>query len=81
MKFTPFLFSLGCELVTLAGAGHTLDMNDEEITILGNLLFNSTVPSIFTLEKTAIIREVTKNIFKNLKLKTHETSVRINEVR
>ena len=39
MKFTPFLFSLGCELVTLSGAGHTLDMTDEEITILGNLLF------------------------------------------
>lgn len=39
MKFTPFLFSLGCELVTLSGAEHTLDMTDGECAAFGKLLF------------------------------------------
>jgi hypothetical protein len=39
MKFTPFLFSLGCEMVTLSGAEHTLDMTDGECAAFGKLLF------------------------------------------
>ena len=39
MKFTPFLFSLGCELVTLAGAEHCLAMTDAECALFGKLLF------------------------------------------
>lgn len=41
MKFTPFLFSLGCEFVTIAGAEHTLDMTDAEIALFGKLLFEA----------------------------------------
>jgi hypothetical protein len=39
MKFTPFLFSLGCELVTISGAGHTLDITEEERELFGKLIF------------------------------------------
>ena len=39
MKFTPFLASLGCELVALSGAGHTLDITEEERELFGKLLF------------------------------------------
>ncbi len=39
MKFTPFLSSLACGLVTLAGAGHSLAMTEEECAIFGKLLF------------------------------------------
>lgn len=39
MRFTPFLASLGCELVSLSGAGHTLDITEEERELFGKLLF------------------------------------------
>lgn len=39
MKFTPFLASLGCKLVTLAGAEHCLDMTEAECALFGELLF------------------------------------------
>jgi hypothetical protein len=38
-KYIPFLFSLGCKLVTLAGAGHCLDITEEERELFGKLLF------------------------------------------
>jgi len=39
MKFTPFLFSLGCELEVIAGAGHMLDITEKERELFGKLLF------------------------------------------
>ena len=39
MKFTPFLASLGCELAVISGAGHTLDITEEERELFGKLLF------------------------------------------
>lgn len=41
MKYTPFLESLGCELVTLAGAEHCLAMTSEECVAFGELLFGT----------------------------------------
>lgn len=39
MRFTPFLSSLGCGLTVLSGAGHVLDITDEEAEIFGKLIF------------------------------------------